>query len=238
MTAVDRGLDQLDEDAAGVLGVDEVDPAVRRAATRGVVQEPQAALAQDRRDLLDVGDPVGELLHARTGHQIDHDRRGWRCRHDPRTRLVQRWLQRSGHSVRDFSTNVEALTLLKRHLYQYQGYIGAATVYPIELDEDLIDQDAAKVVKRLVRAGYEAYLVGGCVRDLLLDIDPKDFDVATSATPEQVRAEFRNARVIGRRFKAQPAGAIAFLHRPGAGPAGRPPWRHAGRRRWRPARRR
>ncbi|EGH74665.1 polynucleotide adenylyltransferase PcnB, partial [Pseudomonas syringae] len=47
----------------------------------------------------------------------------------------------------------------------------------------------------------QAYLVGGCVRDMMLNITPKDFDVATSATPEQVRAEFRNARIIGRRFK-------------------------------------
>lgn len=60
---------------------------------------------------------------------------------------------------------------------------------------------AVSVVDRLQKAGYQAYLVGGCVRDLMLNIDPKDFDVATSATPEQVRAEFRNARVIGRRFK-------------------------------------
>jgi poly(A) polymerase len=60
---------------------------------------------------------------------------------------------------------------------------------------------AVSVVERLQKSGYQAYLVGGCVRDLLLDLDPKDFDVATSATPEQVRAEFRNARVIGRRFK-------------------------------------
>ena len=64
-----------------------------------------------------------------------------------------------------------------------------------------ISRYATSVVERLQQAGYQAYLVGGCVRDLLLDIDPKDFDVATSATPEQVRAEFRNARVIGRRFK-------------------------------------
>jgi poly(A) polymerase len=64
-----------------------------------------------------------------------------------------------------------------------------------------ISRYATSVVERLQHAGYQAYLVGGCVRDLLLDIDPKDFDVATSATPEQVRAEFRNARVIGRRFK-------------------------------------
>ena len=60
---------------------------------------------------------------------------------------------------------------------------------------------AVSIVERLQNAGYQAYLVGGCVRDLMLHIEPKDFDVATSATPEQVRAEFRNARIIGRRFK-------------------------------------
>ena len=64
-----------------------------------------------------------------------------------------------------------------------------------------ISRNAINVVERLQKAGYQAYLVGGCVRDLLLGLEPKDFDVATSATPEQVRAEFRNARVIGRRFK-------------------------------------
>src|SRR5690606_36411867 len=64
-----------------------------------------------------------------------------------------------------------------------------------------ISRNAVMVVERLQKAGYQAYAVGGCVRDLLLDLPPKDFDVATSATPEQVRAEFRNARVIGRRFK-------------------------------------
>ncbi len=64
-----------------------------------------------------------------------------------------------------------------------------------------ISRYAVSVVERLQHAGYEAYVVGGCVRDLLLELEPKDYDVATSATPEQVRAEFRNARVIGRRFK-------------------------------------
>jgi len=75
------------------------------------------------------------------------------------------------------------------------------TVHQIELDEDRIDQDAAKVVRRLVRSGYEAYLVGGCVRDLLLGRRPKDFDVCTSARPDDVRRLFRNSRVIGRRFR-------------------------------------
>ncbi|HTM46668.1 MAG TPA: polynucleotide adenylyltransferase PcnB [Polyangiaceae bacterium] len=69
------------------------------------------------------------------------------------------------------------------------------------IEESRIDADAAKVVRRLNSQGYEAYLVGGCVRDLLLNRAPKDFDVATSALPEDVRAVFRNSRVIGRRFR-------------------------------------
>ena len=69
------------------------------------------------------------------------------------------------------------------------------------LDEDAIDADAAKVVRRLERAGFQAYLVGGCVRDLLLNGRPKDFDVATSARPDDVRSLFRNCRIIGRRFR-------------------------------------
>lgn len=74
-------------------------------------------------------------------------------------------------------------------------------VYPVELGEDGVDPDAAKVVRRLVRHGYQAYLVGGCVRDLLVGLRPKDFDVATNARPDDVRRLFRNSRVIGRRFR-------------------------------------
>ena len=70
-----------------------------------------------------------------------------------------------------------------------------------EIPERLLDSDAVKVVRKLRRAGHEAYLVGGCVRDLLLGIRPKDFDVATSAHPNQVRDTFRNSRLIGRRFR-------------------------------------
>lgn len=69
------------------------------------------------------------------------------------------------------------------------------------IDDDAIDSDVQRVVRRLARAGYEAYLVGGCVRDLLLGRRPKDFDVATGARPEDVRALFRNSRIIGRRFR-------------------------------------
>jgi poly(A) polymerase len=74
-------------------------------------------------------------------------------------------------------------------------------VYPLDLDEGRIDPDAAKVVKRLVRQGHEAYLVGGAVRDLLVGRPAKDFDVATSARPDDVRRLFKNSRVIGRRFR-------------------------------------
>ncbi|NLY13671.1 MAG: polynucleotide adenylyltransferase PcnB [Gammaproteobacteria bacterium] len=62
-------------------------------------------------------------------------------------------------------------------------------------------RNSANVAVRLQHAGFQAYLVGGCVRDSLLGVTPKDFDVATNATPEQVRHEFRNSRIIGRRFK-------------------------------------
>ena len=64
-----------------------------------------------------------------------------------------------------------------------------------------ISKNALKVLYKLNEAGYQAYLVGGGVRDILLGLAPKDFDVATNATPEEVRAEFRNCRLIGRRFR-------------------------------------
>jgi poly(A) polymerase len=64
-----------------------------------------------------------------------------------------------------------------------------------------ISPNALKVLYRLGQAGYQAHLVGGGVRDLLLGREPKDFDVATDATPEQVRNVFRNCRLIGRRFR-------------------------------------
>lgn len=64
-----------------------------------------------------------------------------------------------------------------------------------------ISRNAVKVLYRLHEAGYQAYLVGGGVRDLLLGHEPKDFDVATDATPEEVRGIFRNCRLIGRRFR-------------------------------------
>jgi poly(A) polymerase len=71
----------------------------------------------------------------------------------------------------------------------------------MQIIPDQIDPDAAKVVLRLRRFDHAAYVVGGCVRDLLLGQKPKDFDVATSATPNEIRRLFRNCRIIGRRFR-------------------------------------
>ncbi|HEX2464935.1 MAG TPA: hypothetical protein VHR17_09940, partial [Thermoanaerobaculia bacterium] len=64
-----------------------------------------------------------------------------------------------------------------------------------------IDPNALKVLYRLERSGFESCLVGGSVRDLLLGREPKDFDVATDARPNEVRRLFRNSRIIGRRFR-------------------------------------
>lgn len=64
-----------------------------------------------------------------------------------------------------------------------------------------ISPNALKVLYRLQDNGYEAYLVGGCIRDLLMGLDPKDFDVVTNATPEQIKSCFSNCRLIGRRFR-------------------------------------
>lgn len=77
---------------------------------------------------------------------------------------------------------------------------------PLRINEPLIvpaalDPDAVKIVRRLRRYGHEAYFVGGCVRDLSLGHIPKDFDIATSARPRQIKRLFRNSRIIGRRFK-------------------------------------
>ncbi|OBT08461.1 poly(A) polymerase [Shewanella sp. UCD-FRSSP16_17] len=64
-----------------------------------------------------------------------------------------------------------------------------------------ISENALKVLYRLSKSGYKAYLVGGGVRDILLGMEPKDFDVVTNATPEEIKKLFRNSRLVGRRFR-------------------------------------
>jgi len=80
---------------------------------------------------------------------------------------------------------------------------------PPEIDPDCLDPDSLRVVARLRRHGYAAYLVGGCVRDVLAGVRPKDWDVATSARPDEIRDVFRNSRLIGRRFR------LAHVYFPG-----------------------
>jgi poly(A) polymerase len=69
------------------------------------------------------------------------------------------------------------------------------------VSRDEFSKSALKVLYRLHKSGYQAFLVGGCVRDAMLELHPKDFDVATNATPDEVRALFSNCRLIGRRFR-------------------------------------
>lgn len=79
-----------------------------------------------------------------------------------------------------------------------------ADIYTFEehkICSDMIDIDALKVANRLNSKGYEAYIVGGAVRDLLIGRVPKDFDLATNALPKDVRRLFRNSRIIGKRFR-------------------------------------
>ena len=75
------------------------------------------------------------------------------------------------------------------------------TSHDHHIRNDLIDPNALSVLKRLHEAGYIAYLVGGGVRDLLMRKKPKDFDISTSARPEEIKQLFRNSLLIGRRFR-------------------------------------
>jgi poly(A) polymerase len=94
--------------------------------------------------------------------------------------------------------------MIKRFIRRVFGLQAEVLRVPREkhgLSRDAISPAAAKVCTVLREAGFSAYVVGGAVRDLLLGIDPKDFDVATDARPEQVKPLFRRALIIGRRFR-------------------------------------
>ena len=69
------------------------------------------------------------------------------------------------------------------------------------IDPRSVSSNAIRVTQALQEAGYQAFVVGGAVRDMLLGVKPKDFDIATDATPEQVKKLFRRAFIIGRRFQ-------------------------------------
>ena len=75
----------------------------------------------------------------------------------------------------------------------------AQTQHKIQIEQ--IDSHAKEIIHSLKNSGFKAYLVGGCIRDLMLNKDPKDFDVVTEATPEQIKRAIPRSRIIGRRFK-------------------------------------
>jgi poly(A) polymerase len=95
--------------------------------------------------------------------------------------------------------------LLVRYKKDHSGDLKrAAHIYTLAehgIRREHIERRALSVIRRLQSHGYNAYLVGGAIRDLLLGQSPKDFDVATNATPNNIRKLFRNSRIIGRRFK-------------------------------------
>jgi len=70
-----------------------------------------------------------------------------------------------------------------------------------KIDINKISLDALQIIDKLQENNYEAYIVGGAIRDILINKNPKDFDIATNATPEEIRGLFNNSRIIGRRFK-------------------------------------
>jgi poly(A) polymerase len=93
-----------------------------------------------------------------------------------------------------------------QHLLSRSTESGSTSPIIISRDEHpvsrkQISNNALKVLYRLESAGFQAFLVGGCIRDILLDHEPKDFDIATNAHPEEVHKLFRNSRLIGRRFR-------------------------------------
>jgi len=95
--------------------------------------------------------------------------------------------------------------LLKRYATSVTGKrVAIARIYTKEehcIDKSLMDKDAVKITRKLSYFGYDAYIVGGAVRDLLLNKKPKDFDISTNALPGRIKKIFWNARIIGRRFR-------------------------------------
>ncbi len=94
---------------------------------------------------------------------------------------------------------IHSINMTDKHSIISDEVIVANSDYHIA--HDRISSESLRVIEQLQDAGFQAYLVGGCVRDLLLDKTPKDFDVATDALPEDIKSLFPNCRLIGRRFR-------------------------------------
>ncbi len=114
--------------------------------------------------------------------------------------MIKKFIRRLLGKSDDFADTEPAAALPEEPVIP----IGQRVEVPFEehrIDPKLLDDNAVRVVRTLKDAGFEAYVVGGAVRDLLVGLRPKDFDVATDATPEQVKSHFRRAFIIGRRFR-------------------------------------
>jgi poly(A) polymerase len=106
-------------------------------------------------------------------------------------RMIRRFIKKI------FGGSDEGASLPKVSKTRLKTYAGQ----DLGIDLKLVSPNAIRVCENLQQAGYQAYIVGGAVRDLVLGITPKDFDVATNATPEQVKAHSRRAMIIGKRFR-------------------------------------
>src|SRR5260364_297870 len=110
--------------------------------------------------------------------------------------------------IRKLSSHIKAAILSIHRMFSGSSPsqpIPASVVIPVQAHQIVparVSRHAAQVTETLTRAGYRAFIVGGAVRDLLLGLTPKDFDVPTDATPAQVRKLFRRARLIGGVFKS------------------------------------
>ncbi|MGI6466427.1 MAG: poly(A) polymerase [Sphaerochaetaceae bacterium] len=109
--------------------------------------------------------------------------------------------QKSGKLQQD---GLDKLMLIRYKTDENNNTIAVAKIYNQQehnINNSLIDKDAFWAIRRLSQNKFEAYIVGGAVRDLLLKIVPKDFDIVTNATPRQIKRLFYDARIIGKRFK-------------------------------------
>jgi len=112
--------------------------------------------------------------------------------------MIKKFIQRLLGKAGEVAPAAETTAALPAIPLGRRVEIGAADH---RIDPSLLDEYGVRVVRTLKDAGHEAYIVGGAVRDLLVSLRPKDFDVATDATPEQVKSLFRRAFIIGRRFR-------------------------------------
>ncbi len=103
----------------------------------------------------------------------------------------------------DFWEKIKLFFLRKKEINDFLKYPEGKRIYKEfhHLKNNMMDQSGIKIIQKLVKNKYKAYFVGGCIRDLLLNRNPKDFDIVTNATPKEIKKLFKNSRIIGKRFK-------------------------------------